>query len=133
MAGIVLDSYAVLAFLESESGKIRVQEVLETARRGIVSLYFPVINLGEALYIVERNRGLDQAQHVLAVVEELPLEILEASRERVLAAAHLKARYPISYADSFIVAAAQEMNATILTGDPEFRLVEDIVSVEWLG
>ncbi len=38
--------------------------------------------------------------------------------------------------DSFALisyAAAQEMGATILTGDPEFRTVEGLVSVEWLA
>ena len=69
----------------------------------------------------------------LNAVEQLPVQILEATRERVLAAAHLKATHAISYADAFVVATAQEMGATILTGDPEFRTVEALVPVEWLA
>ena len=49
-----------------------------------------------------------------------------------LAAAHLKAQHPISYADAFVVALAQQMQATLLTGDPEFSQVESLVAVEWL-
>ena len=64
---------------------------------------------------------------------DVPIEILPATRERVFAAAHIKANYPISYADSFVAAAAQEFNASILTGDPEFKSVESAISVEWLS
>jgi uncharacterized protein YacL len=30
------------------------------------------------------------------------------------------------------VAAAQEMEATVITGDPEFQRVSNLVQVEWL-
>jgi ribonuclease VapC len=39
----------------------------------------------------------------------------------VLAAAHIKARFPIAYADAFAVVAALEHGGVVLTGDPEFR------------
>ena len=72
------------------------------------------------------------AQQTLAVIEQLPLNYLEATRARVLAAAHLKANYPISYAAAFAVAAAQEFQATVVTGDPEFAKVMHLINVTWL-
>ena len=45
----------------------------------------------------------------------------------------MKAHYPTSYADAFAVALAQELNAPLMTGDPEFHKVEDIVQVCWLS
>jgi ribonuclease VapC len=62
----------------------------------------------------------------------LPVEILEASREAVFHAAHIKANYPISYADAFAASAAQALVGKVLTGDPEFKAVENLVNVEWL-
>jgi ribonuclease VapC len=50
----------------------------------------------------------------------------------VLEAARIKARLPISYADAFAVATAQRERAVIVTGDPEFRKVEHLVTVKWL-
>ena len=44
----------------------------------------------------------------------------------------LKLGFPISYADAFAVATAIRMNAAIVTGDPEFRRVEQLVTVNWL-
>jgi len=129
----VLDSFALLAHLGDEAGAARVRAVLKAASLGRAQVFVSAINLGELVYITECERGLVQAQMALNAVEQLPIQILEATRERVLAAAHIKASHAISYADAFVVAAAQEMGATILTGDPEFRTVEGPVSVEWLA
>ena len=72
------------------------------------------------------------AQKTLVTIEQLPLEILPATRKRVLAAAHIKANFSVAYADAFAVAAAQEFKAIVVTGDPEFTQVETIIQVEWL-
>ena len=128
----ILDSFALLAYLEGEVSMERVKTVLRSAEWGDCKVYMSVINLGEVLYITERERGLSKAQAVLAIVEQLPIEILPATREAVLEAAHIKAHYPLAYADAFAIAAAQAHDATILTGDPEFDAVESFVSVEWL-
>ena len=65
-------------------------------------------------------------------MDDLPIDILDATRERVFAAAHVKAHYRLSYADAFAVAAAQELGGIVLTGDPEFTAVQSLVRVEWL-
>jgi ribonuclease VapC len=128
----ILDSFAVLALLEGENGTARVQAILEMAEQRIAQVYLSLINLGEILYITERERGLVLAQKTLVAIEQFPLEILSVTRERVLAAAHLKAHFPISYADAFAAAAAQEFRGTLVTGDPEFVHTEKLIYIEWL-
>jgi len=129
----VLDSFALLAYLGDEHGRERVEAVLAAAARDECSTCVSVINLGEVLYITERERGLAQAQAALAALDQLPLRVLPADREAVLAAAHVKANHRLSYAGSFAVATAQALGATVLTGDPEFASVGSLVSVEWLA
>jgi predicted nucleic acid-binding protein len=133
-SSFVLDSYAVLAYLEDETSGTRIKELLKDAEKEKSSLFLSIINLGEVLYITEREQGLFQAQKVLAAIDQLPLQILPAARAAVLAAAHIKAYYPLSYADSFAAAAAQQRNAILLTGDPEFRKMEKagLIEIEWL-
>lgn len=126
----VLDSFAVLAYLAAEAGMPRVREVLRDASAGRCNVYLSLINLGEVAYIVERERGLARAQETLGLIDQLPIQILPASREVVMAAAHVKAEYPMAYADAFAVVAAQNLNAVILTGDPEFDAVKNLVHVE---
>ena len=130
----VLDSFALLAYLEGEPGMVRVRTLLTEAATGAISLYLSVINLGEILYIVEREQGLVAAQRTLAALDQLPVKIQPAERSVVLSAARLKARYAISYTDAFAVVAAQDQEAALVTGDPEFKpLVADgLLQVEWL-
>jgi ribonuclease VapC len=133
-AAYVLDSFALLAYLEGEAGMPRVRSLLEGAGAQRHTVYLSLINLGEALYITERERGLVAARRTLGAVDQLPLEIVGVSRATVLAAAHIKARFPISYADTFAVVTAQDRGAVVMTGDPEFRPLADVglVAVEWL-
>jgi ribonuclease VapC len=130
----VLDSFALLAYLEGEVGMPRVRSVLEGAEARRHTVYLSLINLGEALYITERARGLVAARRTLAAVDQLPLEIVAVSRATVLAAAHIKARFPIAYADAFAVVTARDRGGVVMTGDPDLRPLADagVVAVEWL-
>jgi ribonuclease VapC len=130
----VLDSYALLAYLEGEPGSDRVREMLEAAKDKKCHLSMCIANLGEVMYIVERERGLLKAQETLARIDELPIDMVNVDRALTLAAAHLKMDCPIAYADCFAAALAQVKNALLVTGDPEFRKVktECGVPIEWL-
>ena len=128
----VLDSFALLAYLQDEPASSRIETLLDNAGKGKCRLLMPLISLGEILYITERRGGLVKAQDALALIQQLPIEILPADEQTVFAAAHIKANYPISYADAFVVAIGIQENATIITADPEFHSVEEIAHLEWL-
>jgi ribonuclease VapC len=129
----VLDSYALLVHFQREPGGEAVRDVLVDAVDGRAELYLSTVNLGEIAYIAERERGLPAAEMSLAAIDQLPIRIVDPNRRRVLEAAHLKAHYPIAYADAFAAALAIEFDAALVTGDPEFRAVESIVEVMWLS
>ena len=129
----VLDSYALLAYLEDEPGSEGVSQLLEAASRGKCRLYMSIVNLGEVMYIVERERGLPKAQETLARIDELPIEIVDADRNLTLAAAHLKTQWSIAYADCFAAALSQVKGAPLVTGDPEFGKVGSALQLEWLS
>ena len=128
----VLDSFALLAYLQDEPVASRIEKLLENAGKETCRLFLSMINLGELLYITERRGGVAKAQDTLALIRQLPIEILSVDEQTVFATAHLKASHAISYADCFAVVAAMQENAIIITGDPEFQSVETIVKVEWL-
>lgn len=128
----ILDSYALMAYLGAEPGWDRVKKILSQTKEGVFSLQLCMINLGEVLYMTERRRGLEKAQDVQTLIANLPIEIIDATRNLVLDAAHVKANHALSYADAFVVALAQRENGIILTGDPEFQTVEALVTIEWL-
>ena len=128
----VLDSFALTALLQDEPGASGVQGLLERTARGECELFMAVLNLGEVLYTVESRLGLKASQEVLAAVDQLPIEIVEVDRPLTLSAARLKAATGVGYADCFVGALAQRLGGTVVTGDPDFRQIEDVVPIEWL-
>ena len=128
----VLDSFALLAFIQHEPGAEAVKAVIEQADIGRSEAYLSLVNLGEALYQFERRKGSELIPEFLALLDSLPITMVDVNFDRVIEAAHLKATYPFSYADAFVAALAHELDAVILTGDPEFRELGDAVHVQWL-
>jgi PIN domain nuclease of toxin-antitoxin system len=132
---LVLDSHAILAFLEGEPEGQRVADVLTNGEP-----WMTLVNLGEAVYIVERNRGTAAADDVYALLLAaerpgggVPIRWLPVDPALVRRAASLKAVGGLSYADCFAAAAAATLGCPVLTGDPEFSAAERAgIRVAWL-
>jgi len=88
--GIVLDSFAVLAYLQAEKGAQQVKELLHQAANGQLSVQMTVINLGEVYYITSRVYGQERAEEVLAMLKHLPIKLVVADEELTLEAPGLK-------------------------------------------
>ncbi len=129
----VVDSFALLAYLGDEAGAAEVEEVLRVAEAGRIEVFMCVINFGEVLYTVERESGLEAAQRAAAIIDQLPVQIVDADRSLTFTAAHVKANHTLAYADAFAIALAQEVDGVVVTGDPEFRQVESLVTVRWIA
>ena len=131
----VFDSYALIGYLENESFSDRIQHVLTQAKNRNALLYIHAIHIGEVYYITFREQGKSLADLAYARIKALPIKMIDRiDEELLLTVAGLKAKYPISYADSFAAALALIKNCPLLTGDPEFTSLEKqrIVSIEWL-
>ena len=128
----VLDSFAVLALLGREPGSDEIAGLLRQSQEGETHLLMTWVNLGEVAYIVERRWGTERMHAALAMLEATSLELVPVGRQLALAAAHIKAKHAVAYADAFAAALSQHISAKLVTGDPEFELLEDIVDVHWL-
>jgi len=128
-----LDSYALLAYLNKEDGFEKVRNVLANAQKSSFPVLMNELNIGETYYILHRKRGHEQAEYFLdTVLAGLPISMISNDFNAVIVAAKIKARHALSFADCFVVATAQQENAVILTGDPEFKNVEKCVEIDWL-
>ena len=131
----VFDSYALIGYLENESFSDRIQDILTQAKNRDILLYIHAIHIGEVYYITLREQGKSLADLAYSRIKSLPIKTIDRiDEELLLTAAGLKARYPISYADSFAAALAMIKNCSLLTGDPEFKSLEEkgIIGIEWL-
>ena len=132
---IVLDSFALIGYLENETFSDRIEKILKQAREGRSLIYLHAIHLGEVYYITLREQGQDLADLAYARIRAFPLTYIEVIDEELLRkAATLKVKYSISYADAFAAAMAVINTAFLLTGDPAFKALErkENLSIEWL-
>lgn len=130
---LVLDSFALLLFLRKERGGTRIRALLEKAKKGKRQFYMCWLNVGEIYYKVFREYGQKGTEATLTLVRALPIQLISVDDELVLSAAKIKADYSISLADCFVVATAQRFSAKIVTGDPDFKKVEKLVDIVWVG
>jgi len=129
----VLDAWAVMAFLQKKQpAATRVRALLLEAQNGTARLFISLINLGEVYYSIGKGQGQKTADETLAQLRLLPIEILPADNESVLAAARLKMKYALSYADAFAAQCAQQLGAVLVTGDPELIALKSKVKLEKL-
>ena len=104
---ILLDTSALLTLRDDEPGADRVEQALEQPQH----CYACFLSRMEVLYRVWKD---------------------ENERAGRLACEQLKACHSLSLTDAWIAAAAQQIGATLLHKDPEFRGVAEL-SQEWLG
>jgi uncharacterized protein len=128
----VLDSFALLAFLNKEAGFAQVRTLLRTAEAAGAPLLMNEINVGEVFYIIAKARSLEKAEDFLHRLATLPIKPVSNTFPDVLEAARVKAQFPLSYADAFTVSTALRSQAIVITGDPEFHTVEHLVEILWL-
>jgi len=145
---IVLDAWALLAWLQGEEAGTDVREIVARAEQqeangqpsetasGETSgeslrLYLNEINLGETYYILGRRTNSKTATSIVSRIRSGPFEIISPDWDLVKKASNWKIDHSISLADAFAVATAHERNAKLATGDPELK---DLLDVEliWL-
>ena len=129
---IVLDSYSVIAFFENEPGADQVSELLKRANEKEKPLFLSVINWGEVYYISFRNGGKSSAEEAMRNIQSLPIEIIPADMELTRIAAEFKAGCRMSYADTFAAALTKQRKGQLVTGDEEFKQIEDRIKILWL-
>ena len=130
---IVIDSFALVSLFHKEAGWKKIKHVLYDLSSSKRKALLNIVNWGEFYYITKRRVGKSKAEEALALLEQLPVKLISVDDKLVKEAAEIKADYPLSYADAFCVATAQRSKGTIITNDPEFKLVQHLVPVIWLS
>jgi uncharacterized protein len=130
---VILDSFALISFFHREPGWEMVRSIFKDLTQKGGKTFLCRINWGEFYYIVKRRTGQAKTLEALALIEQLPIDILSVDDLLISEAAEIKSDYPIAYADAFCVATAKRLNGRIVTSDPEFKAVEKLVPVQWIS
>jgi len=128
----VLDSWALLCYLEQEPGFEKMIDLFEKAVESSKPLLMCIVNWGEVYYQIARRFGEQKAQEIEHLIQTLPITLVEANKELTREAARIKSTKPMAYADCFAVALARLNKAELYTGDPEFKAVEKEIKIIWV-
>ena len=128
----VLDSYALLSFFEGDKAGQKVRDILKDAAENDRELWLSVINWGEVLYVIERKAGKERRDDIARLMTQMHIRIVDADQDITGLAASFKAKGRISYADCFAAALASTKKSELVTGDKEFRQLENEIKVVWM-
>jgi len=128
----VLDSWALLCYLEREPGVEKIIDLFTKAVDSSQPLFMCVVNWGEVYYQVARRWGESRAREIERIIQTLPIKVVEADQDLTREAARFKAIHKMSYADCFAAALARLRKADLVTGDREFKAVEKEIKILWL-
>jgi ribonuclease VapC len=132
MASKVLDSYALMAFFEDESGADLVRDLILKAEENRVNLLMSVVNLGEVWYSIARTNSPEVADQYIGEIKGMAIEIVDADWQLTRQAALFKVNGNISYGDCFAAALAKVKKAELVTGDKEFKSLEGEIKIAWV-
>lgn len=128
----VLDTFALMAYLRREKNFQIVRNIILETLQGKSGSFMSVINLGELYYMQARKSGTIKAENSVKFVKRAGILIEPATTARVMNAAKIKATVSLSYADAFAASLALELNATLVTGDAEYKPLEPNLKILWL-
>lgn len=128
----ILDAHGLLVFLEKDAGYEKVEQSFVTAVEKDKYLLMSAVNFGEVYYIVLRECGQEKAYEIEKIIKTLPIEIIDVDMQIAREAARFKAGHRISYADCFVAALAKLHKGEVITGDKEFKTVENEIKIAWL-
>jgi uncharacterized protein len=128
----VLDTWAVIAYLEDEPSGEQVEDLIATAHEEQIPIYMSVVNVGEIWYTVAREVSEEEANASVKLLRDLRIQFEDVDWTLTQEAARFKSQNKMSYADAFAAALAKVKKADLVTGDTEFKSLESEIKISWL-
>jgi predicted nucleic acid-binding protein len=123
----VLDTSALLTYIEDEAGADNVENLLLEAEKGNAVIYISFISLTEIFYITSREKDESTAFERINLIKSLRVLIQESDESLNLGAARIKAKNRISLADTYIAALCQYHKGVLVHKDPEFEKISNLI------
>jgi predicted nucleic acid-binding protein len=129
----VLDTSAIMCVLYQEDGAEQVVEILDAAqtssRGDAAEVLVPFIALMEMEYWLRRRLAPREVEHILLLVANWPVQVVESNPQWRRLAAQVKAYASLSVADAWIAALAILRQGELVHKDPEFDQVTELESL----
>ena len=101
---IVLDSWAVIAYLEGEPAAEKVADHIADAHENDIPMFISVVNAGEVWYIIARETSVADADRSITEMRHLGVMFVDVDWPLAHQAGSFKSKHKISFADCFAAA-----------------------------
>lgn len=129
----VLDSSAVLRYIDDEPGAGRVEEIIGACAAVRAEVWISAVQWGEIAGRLRVRLGASEQTRFMGSFLPSEVLIVPASGDRAVRAAELKVDRKIAYADAFALDLAMDSPDRILvTADYGFKDVADLARIEFL-
>jgi len=133
MTTFVLDTSAIIRFLDNEAGADRVEEILEMAAGGAGRAIISAANWGEVVGVIIKRATTMTVSQVTEILARHKLEIVPATADRAAKSALIKINHAIPYADAFgVQLAGDSPNHILITADFDAKPAERDIRIEFL-
>ena len=133
MVTYVLDSSAILRYLDDEAGAARVSEIIKSHLGGRCAVILSAVHWGEVAGITCKVHGQQAMELVLSRLYAFGFQIAPADADRAVRAALIKLKRQLSYVDAFgVELAAETGDRVFVTADFEFKPASRDVKIEFL-
>lgn len=129
----VLDSSAILRYLDNEAGADRVAEIIKSHLAGRCAVLISALHWGEIAGITGKAHGSAAMELVLSRLSAFGFEVVPADGERAVRASLIKLKRQIPYVDAFgVELAAEARDRVFVTADFDFKAAARDVKIEFL-
>lgn len=128
----VLDTWAVIAYLEDESSALQIADLIASAHEEQIPVHMSVVNAGEVWYIIAREVSEDEANSSIKELRDLRIQFVDVDWELTQQAAQFKSQHKMSYADCYAAALAKSKKADLVTGGGEFKPLDRQIKIQWV-
>lgn len=128
----ILDSWAVIAYFEDEPAGGQIADLIASAHEEGIPVFMSVVNVGEVWYITAREISDEDANTIVKELRDLRIQFVDVDWELTLEAARFKSQHKMSYADCYAAALAKIKGGNLITGDHEFKVVEEQIKIQWV-
>jgi PIN domain nuclease of toxin-antitoxin system len=133
MVTYVLDSSAILRYLDDEAGAARVAEIIKSHLAGRCETIISALHWGEVAGITCKTHGSRAMELVLSRLSAFGFQIVAADAERAVRASLIKLKREIPYVDAFgVELAADSSDRVFVTADFDFKPATRDATIEFL-
>jgi predicted nucleic acid-binding protein len=133
MTSYVLDSSALIRYIDGEAGAVHVNALLKAcvARKAVVCI--SAVQWGEVAGNLRQRLGASQETRILSAILPSEVEIVSVSADRAVRAAEIKVDRKVSYAVAIALELAMSFaDHVLVTADYDFKAVADLAKIEFL-